>query len=430
MDRSIPTLANMKVHKINTKLIKPHTPTPENLKKYNISFLDQFMEGMKLGVVLFYESKPENQNQQLEESLAKILVQFYPLAGRYMKKDHLVDCNDEGAEFVEAEALDIELMDLVTKTEIDQLNHLFPADADDENPLLSIQATHFPCGGLTISIRVSHIIFDASSLWTFIAAWSNATNPDSSKTLITPPSFPIPSLLPFMDLGRSTPSKELIDEITVKRLVFNKEAIARLRSKIKLNMNGKRISRVRVVCAVIATTLIRVDRANHGKNRSLAILQTINMRERTFPPQPKHACGNFAITSQTQTEEIGMEELVHVMGESVEESIADYGELLSPDRDARSIIMNALGNISKQVRNPETNVVDFTDWSKFGFYEADFGWGKPVWTGIQSNRPVISSTVLMSDREGDGIEAWLYLKANDMRLFEQDEDISNYLLPN
>ncbi|KAH6755017.1 hypothetical protein C2S53_018798 [Perilla frutescens var. hirtella] len=426
----------MKVHKINTKLIKPQTPTPENLKKYNISFVDQFMEHRKFGVVLFYESKPENKKQQLEESLAKTLVQFYPLAGRYMKNDHLVDCNDDGAEFVETEALDIELMDLVTKTEIDQLNHLFPADEDDEDPLLSIQATHFPCGGLTISIRVSHTIFDAASLWTFIAAWSNSTNPDSNKTLITPPSFPIPSLLPYMDLRRSDASKERLiaakadNEITVKRLVFNKEAIARLRSKIKLNMiNGKRISRVRVVCAVIATALIRVDRANHGKNRSLAILQPINMRERTFPPQPKHACGNFAIPSQTQTEEIGMEELVHAIGESVEKNIADYGEILSPDRDGRSIIMNALGNISKQVWDAETNAVCFTDWSKFGFYGADFGWGKPVWTGIPSNRPVISSTVLMSDREGDGIEAWLHLKVNDMRLFEQDEDISNYLLP-
>ncbi|KAH6770413.1 hypothetical protein C2S52_015216, partial [Perilla frutescens var. hirtella] len=150
----------MKLNRISRKLIKPHTPTPQNLKHYNISFLDQLMEPMIFAAVLFYESKPEN-NTHLEESLSKILVEFYPLARRYVKNDHCIDCSDEGVEFVEAEALDVELIDLVAKTDADDLNDLLPQqyfkiDEASHYPLMSIQATHFTSGGLTIAISVSH----------------------------------------------------------------------------------------------------------------------------------------------------------------------------------------------------------------------------------------------------------------------------------
>lgn len=36
----------------------------------------------------------------------------------------------------------------------------------------------------------------------------------------------------------------------------------------------------------------------------------------------------------------------------------------------------------------------------------------------------------MNDKEGDGIEAWLHLNHNDMRYFEQDEEMKLFTRDN
>lgn len=111
----------MKMNKNSKKLISPETPNPPNLKNYHISFLDSCAQGLlNVTIILYYNSKPDNFSQ-LEKSLAKSLVQFYPLAGRYIKNDLMVDCSDQGAEFVTVEALDLELIGVIEKIDIDQL---------------------------------------------------------------------------------------------------------------------------------------------------------------------------------------------------------------------------------------------------------------------------------------------------------------------
>nr|AMZ03408.1 acyltransferase ACT2 [Plectranthus barbatus] len=425
-----PNPANMKISQISNKLIKPLSPTPPSLNKYSISFLDQCMEPMNFAVVMFYQSKPENSIIQLEQSLAKILVQFYPLAGRYIKNDHIVDCSDQGVEFVEAEALDVELLDLIVNIETEQLNALLPHQyfrVDEAAPLLSIQASHFPGGGQAIAISVRHTVFDMCSLSTFIAAWSSATNPVRTTEIITP-SFDLPKLIPYKDhdFGITTDNFSCHDQdLVVKRLFFDKAALMRLRSKLNPNHGGKTISRVRAVCAFIAKTLIRLNRGNAGE---FVVVQSINMRERMIPPPPKHACGNLAIITNgridaSEGKEIGLQELADLLGESVWKSIADCAGILSPNHDGRDIIINTYTNFFQELGNPDSKSIVFTDWSKFGFYQVDFGFGKPVWTAVGPQRPIITTAILMNNREGDGIEAWLHLNKNDMLIFEQDEEI-------
>nr|AMZ03407.1 acyltransferase ACT1-8 [Plectranthus barbatus]UPO25018.1 acyltransferase ACT1-8 [synthetic construct] len=418
----------MKVERISRKFIKPYTPTPQNLKKYKLSLLDKCMGHMDFAVVLFYESKPRNKNE-LEESLEKVLVDFYPLAGRYTMNDHIVDCSDEGAVFVEAEAPNVELtVDQLVKNMEAQTIHDFLPDqyfpADAPNPLLSIQVTHFPCGGLAIGIVVSHAVFDGFSLGVFLAAWSKATMNPERKIEITP-SFDLPSLLPYKDESFGLNFSEIVkaENIVVKRLNFGKEAITRLRSKLSPNQNGKTISRVRVVCAVIVKALMGLERA---KTRDFMICQGINMRERTKAPLQKHACGNLAVSSYTRrvaaAEAEELQSLVNLIGDSIEKSIADYADILSSDQDGRHIISTMMKSFM-QFAAPDIKAISFTDWSKFGFYQVDFGFGKPVWTGVRPERPIFSAAILMSNREGDGIEAWLHLDKNDMLIFEQDEEI-------
>ncbi|KAL7141987.1 hypothetical protein ABFS83_08G091700 [Erythranthe nasuta] len=434
----------MKVNIVSTKLIKPCTPTPQNLRNHKISFIDYLNPPMNVGVILLYDNpiSPNNSKQtttHFQESLSKILPQFYPLAGRYIKEDHSVDCNDSDAEFVEAQVVDdVTLSDvnLASERDVKLLNDYFlppkfhQVDESPTDPLLSIRITRFKCGGLVVSVSVSHRIFDASSVGTFIAVWSNANkNPGMVGSIKIQPSFDTPpEFFPGSYISRGDPVKTCWDpNVVVKRFSFHKEAIARLRSKLRLPEN----SRVRVVSAVIAEAMIGVDRAKHnGKSRACLIAQAVNMRGRTFPPLPKHSCGNWLILSPTRcmipNTVVGnnnIQELVDILGDGLEKTVADCAEIFSPTgRDVKSIIMEPLVNVRAKSMEGEVNVFAFSDWSKFGFYEADFGWGKPVGAGIGAFSQA-NIIVLMDSKERGGLEAWVQLNPSDMPYFEKDEQI-------
>ncbi|EYU23754.1 hypothetical protein ABFS82_08G091800 [Erythranthe guttata] len=440
----------MKVNIVSTKLIKPCSPTPQSLRNHKISFMDNLNPPMNVGVILLYDNSispkyPKQTTTHFQESLSKILPQFYPLAGRYIKKDHSVDCDDSGAEFVEAQvADDVTLSDVILASERDLklLNDYFlppkfhQVDESPTDPLLSIRITRFKCGGLVVSVSVSHRIFDASSVGTFLAVWSNANkNPGMVGSIKIRPSFDTPpEFFSGSYISRGDPIKTCWDpNIVVKRFSFHKEAITRLRSKLRLPEN----SRVRVVSAVIAEAMIGVDRAKHsGKSRACLIAQAVNMRGRTFPPLPKHSCQNWVILSPTRcmipntvvgnNNNNNIQELVDILGDGLEKTVYDCAEIFSPTgRDVKSIIMEPLVNVRGKSMGGEVNVFAFSDWSKFGFYEADFGWGKPVGAGIGAfSRPNI--IVLMDSKENGGLEAWVHLNRSDMPYFEKNDQIKLY----
>ncbi|GFP85242.1 pelargonidin 3-o-(6-caffeoylglucoside) 5-o-(6-o-malonylglucoside) 4'''-malonyltransferase [Phtheirospermum japonicum] len=422
----------MKVNVISRKLVKPLTPTPQNLYKYKISFTDELIPPAHTNVILFYKlpNPKQKPTTQLQESLAKILPQFYVFAGRYIKKDHMVNCNDEGAEFVEAEANDIELMDFIANIKNnDQLDNLVsrqPYDVDKAtDPLLSIQITQFKCGGLSISVSLSHRVADACSMATFIAAWSNNNNNNNPEPII--PSFDCPSLLPGInfeyDLIKPLPN------IVVKRLLFTKEAISSLRSKLRSPNNF--VSRVRLVTALIAKALIGVEIAKSGKSRACFIGQAVNLRGRTIKSLPKHSCGNLVVESLTQRmsaneiKEIGLQELVYILGDAIDKTIEDCANIFSLDQERlNKILKDPWDKIFENIDSDGvSNALFFSDWTKFGFYESDFGWGnKPVWVGT-GTAFCENLTFLLGSKEGDGIEAWVSLEKNDVAYFEQDEDM-------
>ncbi|KAK6123436.1 hypothetical protein DH2020_042818 [Rehmannia glutinosa] len=173
----------MKVNVVSRKLIKPCNPTPSHLKTYKISLIDELNPSMHVIRILYYPSDAVKKGKNiclLEESLAKVLPLFYPLAGRYNKEKHQVDCNDEGAEYSIAE-VDCQLNQLINNgadVKIEHLNHLLPLEigAADEptDPMLAVQINRFECGGLAIGVWASHRIFDSCSHAIFLKAWANA----------------------------------------------------------------------------------------------------------------------------------------------------------------------------------------------------------------------------------------------------------------
>ena len=75
--------------------------------------------------------------------------------------------------------------------------------------------------------------------------------------------------------------------------------------------------------------------------------------------------------------------------------------------------------------NNDIDLYACTSWCKLELYDADFGWGRPVWASIVG-LPLKNVTLLIDTRDGDGIEAWLTLGEEDMTFFESNEELLEF----
>ena len=76
----------------------------------------------------------------------------------------------------------------------------------------------------------------------------------------------------------------------------------------------------------------------------------------------------------------------------------------------------------------EADYFGFSSWCNFGFYEADFGWGKPIWvSSIGSSGSMFMNLVILPDtRFGDRIEAWVTLDEQDMARLEFNPELLTF----
>ncbi|KAL7145192.1 hypothetical protein ABFS83_07G063900 [Erythranthe nasuta] len=436
----------MKVEVESRKLIKPLTSTPSHLRNYKISLIDELNPSMHVVRILFYPSSVAGEKLRpiiinLEESLARILPLFYPLAGRYIKENHLVDCNDQGVEFSEA-TVDCDLL-AVTRgggAPAERLNHLLPIDicAADEptDPILAVRINRFRCGGVAIGVCVSHRISDSACLGIFLAAWKDAATGGGGSDVIKPdfnsheffPSENLPPLHFGVSRTRDT-------SVICERFMFDKEAISVLRDIYNAAASttlegGRPPSRVVVVSAVLTQALLRADMAKKGGVPSAALIaQAINVRERTVPPVSKHAWGTWVSLSYLEysaeetrlnlLENSDFPGLVRKMRETTVQGVKDCPRILSEREFGRWVLVDSYFEAAKKATNPNYKVIWITDWSKFGEYELDFGFGKPVWVSL-TDVPLKDMFVLMNNKDNDGIEAWVYLHESDMPFFKHE----------
>ncbi|KAL9162073.1 hypothetical protein ABFS82_07G064500 [Erythranthe guttata] len=418
------------------------TPTLPDRRNYKISVADEVNPAMHIIRIIYYPSVNEYRKvvMNLEESLARILPLFYPLAGRYIREQKTVDCNDEGAEFSVA-----------------QLNCLLPVDvaAVDEpwDPLLAVQINRFvECGGVAIGICISHRVFDSTSVATFVSAWADAARRGGVPS-IEPDFDMLPSLfpsenLPTLDMGIARDTSDRVGgpaananivSTVGKIFMFDKNLISALRDSVsdtpgwKSSASGAAQhppSRVLAVSAVMAQAFMRADRAKHGGGpggsykRGSVIGQMIDVRERTVPPVPRHACGTWVSSSyleHTAEESLALEHdypsMILKLRAANAKVIEDCKRLLSDKEFGRWTMIGSSIDVIKKITSPDFNFVWITDLSKFGCYELVFGFGKPSWVSL-AHLPVNDFIVLMNTKDNDGIEAWVYLHESDDEEFK------------
>ncbi|KAK9934468.1 hypothetical protein M0R45_021611 [Rubus argutus] len=423
----------IEVEVISKEIIKPSSPTPNHLRRYQFSYLDQISSPVYSSLVLFFESNRKTQpniteiSNHLKKSLAEVLTLYYPLAGR--AKDELcIDCNDEGIPYLEAHVNNCKLSDVLCNPIPGELTKLVPFELDDvDNKIpLGVQLNVFECGGFAIGQCISHKIADGLSMLMFSKAWATTARRalGDLRAKVERPQFVSATLFPpklFTQLPDARIS--VARNKVTKRFVFDASNIEDLRAKyegIHKNQMIRRPSRVETLSTFISSRFAAVTK--YEKLHSAVLV--VNLRPRFDPPLPLHSFGNLASGVATAPS------LLNTRGES-------YG-LVRQIREGISRIDKAYIKklqegaehmCDRSLAGKEVAASIYTSLCKFPLYDNDFGWDRPSWVSV--GVPGIDNDLVLfvDTRDSDGIEAYITSPMEVMTKLESDTKFLGQVRP-
>ncbi|GAB4860507.1 hypothetical protein Ancab_035666 [Ancistrocladus abbreviatus] len=414
----------------STDYIKPKSPTPQHLRTLKLSFLDQQAPPFYIPLIFFYKNdisycfaNHTERSQLLKQSLSSILVHFYPLAGRVGFFDAFVDCNDEGVQYLETK-VSTDISKVIEDPNTEDLEGLLPFEPHNisKNTVLGIQVNCFDCGGMAIGVCASHRIVDATAFCTFMNAWAAATR-GVNETILHPKfdwatHYPPRDLKGIKGLSEFTSSENLI----MKRLVFNKEKLTIMKEKA-ITAEGSQVkdpTRVEVVCAFIWKSFIEAEKSGISSKKISASSHAVNLRPRVTPPLPEGSIGNFCwfvvIPTFIQSG-VKHHELIAQLRNTLRSIDSEYVTTIKTGE-----CLNELKARSENLNSDVVSMSNFSSWCRFPLYEVDFGWGKPAWV-CTTSIPIRNLVLLMSTKDGEGIEAWVTMLKGEMAVLERDFEL-------
>ncbi|KAI6669963.1 hypothetical protein NL676_004848 [Syzygium grande] len=363
----------------------------------------------------------------IKQALARVLVHYYPVAGRLAKNSLgklVVDCQKKlGVPFVEAMA-DCDIKNLGDKRlldadVLDKLVYRDPAEHILEvAPLLTAQVTKFRCGGFTLGIALNHCMADGVSAMNFMNAWAEIARgkplslvPCHDRTILksrVPPQItgPYNEFVHISDVSNMTALYE--EQLVYKSFHFDAEKL------VTVKRMATKDEQVTSSCSSFVALAALVWRARSMAlkmklHQQLKLLLLVDFRSRLRSPLPNGYFGNA----------VAMPCCLCTMGELIEEPMsASAGRIKKAiesvtDDYIRSRIdyldMNRLEGL------PAATLV-ISSWVRLEYGNTDFGWGKPRF-GI-GGLPR-SSCMFMSEGREKGIAVMLGLPLSAMDTFEK-----------
>ncbi|PIA35248.1 hypothetical protein AQUCO_03600131v1 [Aquilegia coerulea] len=391
----------MPVKVVESILVVPSIETPK--QKIWISNLDLLAPRSHTTVVYFYRPNSSSNNETthhdpnffcvetLKSSLAKVLVIFYPFAGRLgvdEKTGRLeIDCNGEGALFVKA----------IANSTIDEFGDFTPSmktrkllvptvDASDSScPLFLVQVTFFKCGGISLGTGVHHMVSDGAASLHFVNSWSDVTRelgvtkvPFLDRSVLTarnPPTV----VFNHTEYKRNPPAK-MQEPFSSALLNLSKDQVNILKRK-RIKVDAHSYSTYETIASHVWRTACVVRGLDAMHESRLYI--TADARARLEPPIPREYLGNAIFTSSviTKAGEITSNTIEHTANK-IRQAISRLdNEYLRSSLDFLEIQEDDLATLGRGSGTFPSTDLSIVSWTRLPFYEADFGWGKASFIG-------------------------------------------------
>ncbi|KAL6517748.1 hypothetical protein OROMI_033449 [Orobanche minor] len=385
---------------------------PDHLRYYKHCLLDQLIPADYAPIVIFYPNQdPSNHFRVpqklalLKQSLSETLSRFFPLAGTIRDDlSNLIDCDDQGARFTTATVKSCLMGEFLDQSpNLKLIAKFLPCGptrkGTADSCVTNIQASEFECGGICIGVCISHRVLDGASLSTFLRTWADFASPSTGERKIVLPDFSASTLFPANDWRLKDASMamwgSMMKEVpfVTKRFVFNGSKIEILKDMATRLMGDTRPTRVETVSGFIWKCAMVASSERCGFKRPSLITHLVNLRRRATPNLPEESIGNLTWVASAkcgggERENLEFCELVDEVRKCVSRIDGDFVRRLR-GHGGFEIMRECLGDI-EGFGCEEDNVdhFGFTRWCKLGFYDVDFGWGRPVWvSSIDASGP-------------------------------------------
>lgn len=381
---------------------------------------DQVVRLSHASTIYIYKANPKiGAIERMRDSLSKMLVHYYPVAGRLRWKEGgrlELDCNAKGVTLLEAQSTKTlaEYEDFSPKETIKDLIPMVDyTQPIEELPLLLVQLTRFygTDQGVAIGVSLSHPLADGLACVRFINTWAKVARGDilefdelfpvlyrsilKSPHPSSAPRFDHPELKPLpLMLGSSNNIAEQEKKTTVVTLKLTSEQVQKLKNKAN-DQSQKEGSRPYSTYEAIVAYIWRcASKARQLDNLQPTLVRFIvDIRNRLNPPLPKNYFGNAYAPTVTPTCYIGdiisnplsyaaqkIREAVDLIKNEYIRSQQDYIRGQKQLYHIRSSFQfqGEHRQNSPFYGNPNLSIVS---WMHMPWYEADFGWGKPMYYG-------------------------------------------------
>ncbi|GJN06091.1 hypothetical protein PR202_ga23779 [Eleusine coracana subsp. coracana] len=170
-------------------VVRPSQPTPRHTL-YLSNLDDQRFLRFSIKYLYVFTADAAVAADALRTALARVLVDYYPLAGRLRPSDDddgklVVDCNAEGALFAEAELPDLTADEFLrgrARPHKSWRKLLYRVEAQSfvAVPPLVVQVTRLGCGGMVLCTAINHCLCDGIGTAQFLHAWARAVRGDDA----------------------------------------------------------------------------------------------------------------------------------------------------------------------------------------------------------------------------------------------------------
>ncbi|KAL3848836.1 hypothetical protein ACJIZ3_010718 [Penstemon smallii] len=428
----------MRIYVKESTMVRPVEATPD--ESLWISSVDVVRHSYHTPTVYFYRRPTGVANffdtTVLKAALGRALVPFYPAAGRLNTNEMdgriEINCNGEGVLFVEAES-DGTLDDLGDFTPKPDLKITLIPTVDYSQgistyPLVLLQVTHFKCGGVCLGVRNEHHLSDGLSALHFINTWADIARgleitipPVINRSHLRARSPPQPQF-DHIEYYQPRPTMKVpydaSPEITLSVFKLTRDQINTLKSNCKDKEDDVSYSSFEVLGGHIWRCVCKARGLSEDQETRIYI--PIDGRTRLQPPLPQGYYGNVIFPNRhvALSGEIQSKPLKHVvsiihdaiiqMNNDYMRSTIDYLEL-QPD-----LLALAIGDDTYRCPNLGIN-----SWVRLPIYDADFGWGKPVYMGPGAIPCEGKITMLPSPISDGSLLLSLSLPNEHMKLFEK-----------